>query len=521
MARRDLLNDAERTRLFEVPGDDASLIRLYSLSDADRDFVLSKRGARNQLGMAVQIGLLRYPGFGLRLENEPPAALIQFLAQQIGAPWPVFRDYARRDTTRREHFAEAAKHLGLRPWNRLLAAKPVAAELGRKADEDPLVKACERYMTVRRFAPKFLESFTFRASSDKNALLSAVELLKRLNNGPHRAMPEKPPLSFLPKAWQRLIVKEGAVDRRQYEIATLAVLCRRLASGDIWIEGTRNYQQFDRYLQAKADVTENAKTLAVPAECEDYLRERSRLLDWRLRRFANALRHDRLMGVALRNGVLRVSPTPAITPPEAERLDRALDRLMPRVRITELLHEVARRVDQSRHRGAVGHPEKARRVSAPESTRLRIVRTGSARTHIVHARLAGERRTPAAMPCRLEQGRIAPRARPGRFPSQTGPARRPHVRNPDLSSLRPQSRHRGDRLLEHSVSRARRGPSAIGRRIRSRRTLAACGAARLEPHQPDRRLPLGPGSQPRRRFPLPQYTGRRRVIEQAFMIRPK
>jgi len=28
--------------------------------------------------------------------------------------WPVFRDYARRDTTRREHFAEAAKHLGLR-----------------------------------------------------------------------------------------------------------------------------------------------------------------------------------------------------------------------------------------------------------------------------------------------------------------------------------------------------------------------------------------------------------------------
>jgi TnpA family transposase len=85
MARRGLLNDAERTRLFEAPGDEASLIRFYSLSDADRDFVLSKRGARNQLGMAVQISLLRYPGFGLRLENEPPAALIQFLAQQIGA----------------------------------------------------------------------------------------------------------------------------------------------------------------------------------------------------------------------------------------------------------------------------------------------------------------------------------------------------------------------------------------------------------------------------------------------------
>ena len=114
MARRGLLNDADRNRLFGVPDDDASLIRFYSVSDDDRDFILSKRGTRNQLGMAVQLSLLRNPGFGLRLEDEVPVVFIQFLAQQIGAPWPVFQDYARRGTTRREHFGEAAKHLGLR-----------------------------------------------------------------------------------------------------------------------------------------------------------------------------------------------------------------------------------------------------------------------------------------------------------------------------------------------------------------------------------------------------------------------
>ena len=167
--------------------------------------------------------------------------------------------------------------------------------------------------------------------------------MKRLNREPHCPTPEKPPLSFLPKAWRRLVVKEGAVDRRQYEVATLAILCRRLASGDIWIEGTRNFQHFERYLLPKADVPKNAAALAVPTECEDYLQQRSRLLDWRLRRFANALRHERLEGVILRNEVLHVSPTQATTPPEAERLNRALDRLMPRVRITELLHEVCRR----------------------------------------------------------------------------------------------------------------------------------------------------------------------------------
>ena len=46
MARRSLLNEADRKQFFEAPDDEASLIRLYSLSDVDRDFVLSKRGAR-------------------------------------------------------------------------------------------------------------------------------------------------------------------------------------------------------------------------------------------------------------------------------------------------------------------------------------------------------------------------------------------------------------------------------------------------------------------------------------------
>jgi len=78
-------------------------------------------------------------------------------------------------------------------------------------------------MTVRRFAPKFLESFTFQASANNHALLCALDLLKRLNREPHRPMSGKPPLSFLPKAWRRLVAKDGGVDRRLYEIAALAV----------------------------------------------------------------------------------------------------------------------------------------------------------------------------------------------------------------------------------------------------------------------------------------------------------
>ncbi|QRM36107.1 hypothetical protein [Microvirga sp. VF16] len=55
-------------------------------------------------------------------------------------------------------------------------------------------------------------------------------------------------MSFLPKTWQQLIMESGQPDRRLYETAVFAVLRDRLRSGDIWVEGTRNYQRFDTYL---------------------------------------------------------------------------------------------------------------------------------------------------------------------------------------------------------------------------------------------------------------------------------
>lgn len=66
-------------------------------------------------------------------------------------------------------------------------------------------------------------------------------------------------------------------------------------------------------------------------------------LDQRLRHFAHQLRTGRLSGVALVRDKLKVVPLQAATPPDAEVLDRRLDALLPRVRITELLFEVAER----------------------------------------------------------------------------------------------------------------------------------------------------------------------------------
>ena len=113
MAYRPLLSADQWTSLLAAPADERTLIRYASLSGEDLDLILSKRGHRNQLGFAVQICLMRFPGRALAL-NEIPSALLHFLGDQLGVSPAAFADYARRHETRREHLIEVQGYLSLR-----------------------------------------------------------------------------------------------------------------------------------------------------------------------------------------------------------------------------------------------------------------------------------------------------------------------------------------------------------------------------------------------------------------------
>ena len=97
MGRRVLLTEDERTLLFGVPVDEAGLARHYTLTPDDLELLLAKRGARNALGAAVQLGLLRYPGLGLgNSDAAAPEALVRYLASQLNVPASAYRQYAVR-----------------------------------------------------------------------------------------------------------------------------------------------------------------------------------------------------------------------------------------------------------------------------------------------------------------------------------------------------------------------------------------------------------------------------------------
>jgi TnpA family transposase len=227
-------------------------------------------------------------------------------------------------------------------WETLLKARAEVGAVAETADEDPLILAVDRYATLRKFAPALIEALDFKAAGGNNRTVAAINILRELNKSSKRDVPADAPMPFK-KEWRKLVIDaDGKINRRLYETATLAHLRNKLRSGDVWVERSSSYRKFDSYLLPEKEVAPIVSALGLPATADEWLDQRGKELDWRLKKFAQRLKRNQLDGVTLVDERLQITPVRAVVPVEAEALADQLDAILPRIRITELLHEVAR-----------------------------------------------------------------------------------------------------------------------------------------------------------------------------------
>ncbi|WP_327754347.1 Tn3 family transposase (plasmid) [Sphingobium sp. SJ10-10] len=548
MARRDLLTDSERHALFTVPAAREDLARHYMLSSRDLALVAVRRGDTNRIGFAVQLALMRHPGFGFTLEGGAPDHLVAFMGEQIDVSASAFDTYAVRPATASVHAREVGDALGLRGptnadlpspsvieragiagrararqrtydallacvpveslakldatlvvdpktsltplawlreiataptpdnvrglldrlarvrdiglpvtigdaihadrlrqfvregrassaqligrytpsrrratlaamildlesrltdaaldmadriiggsftrgnnkqkrsyaettrdvgrimrlfdrtvaalaeaqesgmegfaavdaavgWDKLLRARGQARRIADMAEENPLVRAADQWSRLRKFAPLLLEAIDFKAGRGSASTIAALNTLREMNRSGSRDVPPDAPMPFR-KEWRTLVKAGGGKpDRRLWETGVLAHLRNKWRSGDVWVERSANYRKFDSYMLSSAEAAPIAADLKLPATADAWIADRSRELDWRLKRFADGLARGEVEGVAFKDGKLSVSPVRADESAAAKDLAARIDALMPHVRITELLHEVAR-----------------------------------------------------------------------------------------------------------------------------------------------------------------------------------
>jgi len=70
MAHRPILTERQRNDLMALPTDDSSMLTYYILSDEDIIRIKQKRDDHNQLGFALQLCALRYPGRYLNADDN-------------------------------------------------------------------------------------------------------------------------------------------------------------------------------------------------------------------------------------------------------------------------------------------------------------------------------------------------------------------------------------------------------------------------------------------------------------------
>ena len=384
MPRRSILSAAERESLLALPDTKDELIRHYTFSESDLSIIRQRRGPANRLGFAVQLCYLRFPGVILGADEPPFPPLLRLVANQLKVGIESWDEYGQREQTRREHLVELQTVFGFQPFTighyrqavqlltelamqtdkGIVLARALIEHLRRQSVIVPALNAVERASAeaITRANRRLYDALAEPLTDVHRRRLD--DLLKRRDNGKTtwlawlRQSPVKPNSRHMLehiehlKAWQALDLPSG-IERRYYELCALSELKNALRSGDIWVQGSRQFKDFEDYLVPPAKFASLKQAselpLAVATDCDQYLHDRLTLLETQLATVNRMALANELPDAIITESGLKITPLDAAVPDTAQALIDQTAMILPHVKITELLLEVDEWTGFTRH----------------------------------------------------------------------------------------------------------------------------------------------------------------------------
>ena len=103
---RELLTLEQRQDFMQIPEDEWILGTYFTFSKRDLEIVNKRRREENRLGFAVQLAVLRYPGWPYTHIKSIPKSVIHYISKQIGATPSSISLYPQRENTLWDHLKE-------------------------------------------------------------------------------------------------------------------------------------------------------------------------------------------------------------------------------------------------------------------------------------------------------------------------------------------------------------------------------------------------------------------------------
>lgn len=239
------------------------------------------------------------------------------------------------------------------PWEDFVESIIEAQKLAQPVDFDFLSLISNSYTTLRRYTPQFLEILKLQPQPAAKSLFDAIKVLRVMNENDTNKLPNDAPTSFIKKRWEKLVITDGDIDRRYYELCVLSELKNALRSGDIWVEGSRQFKNFEDYLLSTEKFLDLKQTSALPlVQCinfDRYINDRLTLLKTQLDQVNQLAKANALPDAIITECGLKITPLDAVLPNAAQTLIDKISMMMPHVKITELLLEVDKWTGFTRH----------------------------------------------------------------------------------------------------------------------------------------------------------------------------
>src|SRR5262249_16895277 len=131
----DFLTEEQQRRYGRYAGEPspAQLGRYLHLDDADRLLIDRHRGDHNRLGLAVQLGTVRFLGTFMADLTEVPSGVVAYIARQLGiTETDGLRRYATGEK-RWDHAAEIRQNYGYRDFHQGSEAAALTRWLANRA----------------------------------------------------------------------------------------------------------------------------------------------------------------------------------------------------------------------------------------------------------------------------------------------------------------------------------------------------------------------------------------------------
>ncbi|MBM4206663.1 MAG: DUF4158 domain-containing protein [Gammaproteobacteria bacterium] len=202
-----------------------------------------------------------------------------------------------------------------------------------------------RYASLRRYFADFIH-LPFFAKSGMEPLLNAINIIRQLDSGELKKLPENTPITFIPQELQRSYRdKDGRIKRNAWELGVAIAMKEALRAGDLYLPQSKQHVSFWDLMLDDRRWSDN-REIAYEELAQPHQDAVKSVLLSRFRQSVD--KAEKCFGLdtfsEIKDGNLKLKKDDkAEIPDEVLRLQKAIDASLPSIRIEQLLMEVDQR----------------------------------------------------------------------------------------------------------------------------------------------------------------------------------